>query len=54
MQQGVISGFLNQSIPSIPSRYIQPVLNIDENEVFGTDFGAPNQLNQSYGSYIYI
>eukprot|EP00347_Sterkiella_histriomuscorum_P010908 403374461 len=28
-----LSGFLNMSIPSIPSRYIQPNLDIDDNEM---------------------
>lgn len=32
---GAISGFLNISIPSIPSRYIQPNLEADENDLFG-------------------
>ena len=35
---GGASGYLNMSIPTIPSRYIQPNLEIDENEAAELNF----------------
>ncbi len=47
--QGGASGFLNMSIPTIPSRYIQPNLEIDENE--GADLGSMSIKGENKSKY---